>query len=279
MKSQQYYQILSYLLICIIVLAIVCTGSGIALAIVKATSEDIPNHETNTEPNTSDVSVNAPSPSVIMEETADFGMSYIDKMIFFGESTTSHFSSRGVLSGGKETTQVWSESSGTRTLSSKITSQIITTPSNVNGLTVVQACAQEKPEYIVLSFGLNGIQQFINNKKNYVDCYSNLISAIQKASPDTRIILQSVYPIAETNTTFSVDALTVDRYILTLNMWIQEIAEANTNVRYCDTASVLRNELNALIPSYDAGDGVHLTKAAYEQILMYLRTHGWQENK
>ncbi len=279
MKTQQYYQILSYLIICILVLAIVCVGSGIVLIIVKTTAPDHPDaegHPTDTEPPVKDTV--AEPPSAVMNETSDFGMAYIDKMIFFGESTTSHLSSRGVLTGGKDTEQVWSESSGTRTLSSKITSQTISTPEKVKGLTVVEACRQEQPDYMVLSFGLNGIQQFISSKQSFTDPYQNLISAIQKASPNTRIILQSVYPISETNNTFSVDGLTIDRYILTLNTWLQEIAEANENVRYCDTASVLRNELNALNPSYDAGDGVHLTKSAYEQILMYLRTHGWLES-
>jgi lysophospholipase L1-like esterase len=279
MKAQKYYQTLSYLIVCILVMALVCAGSGLALAVVKitATGGDRPEEPTiETEPPAKDTAT--PLPSTIMEETADFGMGYIDKMIFFGESTTAHLANRGVLTGGKETNQVWSESSGTRTLSSKITSQIISTPETVKGMTVIEACKQEQPEYMVLSFGLNGIQQFISDKQSFIAPYQNLISAIQKASPNTRIILQSVYPIAESNNTFSVDALTIDRYILTLNTWLQEIAETNDNVRYCDTASVLRNQFNALNPAYDVGDGVHLTKNAYEQILMYLRTHGWVES-
>lgn len=278
MKSQQYYHVLSCLIICMIVLAIICAGSGIALAIVKATAPEAESeNETDLQDTQAGVEIITPSISHIMEETADFGMEYIDKMIFFGESTTSHLVNRAVLSGGKDTTQVWSESSGTRSLSSKITSQIISTPENVKGLTVIEACKQEKPQFIVLSFGLNGITQFINDKQSYIGAYTVLINSIKEASPSTRIILQSVYPISETNDTFSVDGLTVDRYILTLNSWLIELASTHENVRYCDTASVLRNELNALIPSYDAGDGVHLTKQAYEKILMYLRTHGWME--
>ena len=37
----------------------------------------------------------------------------IDKIIFLGESTTYHLKSRGVLSGGTQTTQVWAPKSGT----------------------------------------------------------------------------------------------------------------------------------------------------------------------
>ena len=70
--------------------------------------------------------------------------------------------------------------------------------------------------------------------------------------------------------------MTVNRYIMTLNTWIPEIAAAHENVRYADTASVLRMSDQALYPSYDAGDGIHLTAAAYEKVLQYLRTHAWQ---
>ena len=279
MTSKRYYQILSSLLIGILVLATVCIGSGIALIAVKLSASGDGTEETTAPIDTGDDTDPAVSVSVIMGQTADYGMAYIDEMIFFGESTTSHLASRGVLSGGKDTLQVWSEASGTRTLSSKITSQIISTPEPVRGLTVVEACAQQKPAYMVLSFGLNGIGQFIKDRQSFVNAYSGLIRAIQAASPDTRIILQSVYPISESNNTFSVDGLTVNRYILTVNGWIEELAKTHENTRYCDTASVLRNELNALIPAYDAGDGIHLTKEAYEAILLYLRTHGWQESK
>ena len=280
MTSKRYYQILSSLLIGILVLATVCVGSGIALLVVKSTAKGDDTEETTAQSDTNaDTDEPSLSVSVTMEQTADYGMAYIDKMIFFGESTTSHLASRGVLSGGADTVQVWSEASGTRTLSSKITSQIISTPASVKGLTVIEACKQEKPAYMVLSFGLNGIAQFIKDRQSFLNAYSGLIQAIQKASPDTRIILQSVYPISESNNTFSVDGLTVNRYILTVNGWIEELAKTHENTRYCDTASVLRNELNALIPAYDAGDGIHLTKEAYEAILLYLRTHGWQESK
>ena len=42
----------------------------------------------------------------------------IDDIIFLGESTTYHLKSRGVLSGGTETKQVWAPRSGTLMLDS-----------------------------------------------------------------------------------------------------------------------------------------------------------------
>ena len=64
--------------------------------------------------------------------------------------------------------------------------------------------------------------------------------------------------------------------ILTVSSWLPEIAASFENVRVADTASVLRGDDNALLSSYDNGDGQHLTASAYEEILAYLRTHAWQ---
>ena len=212
---------------------------------------------------------------MLLGESADAGMAYIDRMIFVGESTTAHLRARGVLSGGTDTKQVWQDDSGTKRLSSAITSEMIFYPESGENMTIADACAVEKPDYIVLSFGLNGLQTFVANKSTYVSNYSKLIRAIQAASPDTKIILQTVYPICDVGN-FAEDLDTLNAHILTLNSWLPEIAAAFENVRVADTASVLRDTNNALLPTYDNGDGQHLTASAYKAVLAYLRTHAWQ---
>ena len=76
---------------------------------------------------------------------------------------------------------------------------------------------------------------------------------------------------------FSVDGATVCSYTETLNGWLREIASTHENVKFADTASMLKAADGTLLPSYDSGDGVHLTAQAYQQILHYLRTHAWQD--
>ena len=116
---------------------------------------------------------------------------------------------------------------------------------------------------------------FINNKNSYVNNYGKLIGAIQAASPDTRIILQTVYPVSNADD-FSVDVATLNAHIDTLNSWLPEIAAAHKNVRVADTASMLRNVDGQLGSAYDVGDGIHLNANAYLDVLAYLRTHAWQ---
>ncbi len=278
--KQQKYEPVAVAICLLALLSVLCILLALTLGILSLATND---RERETESNTEteeqtekDAPVVSQSDKVILKEGDDAGMEYIDQMIFFGESTTAHLRSRGVLTGGTETKQVWADQSGTKTLSSQLLSTTIVYPETGENLLISEAVERSKPKYMVLSFGLNNIVGFIEKKSLYVNNYNKLIDAIQAASPDTKIILQSVYPIAQSNTDFSVDAETVNNYSQALNEWLIEIAAAHENVRFADTGSALRDADNALLPSYDSGDGVHLTAAAYEAILSYLRTHPWK---
>lgn len=280
MTKPQKYNSISIAVCLLALLSLVCILLALTLGILslaRSPHEQETETDTETERQTErDVPVSSDPDKVILKEGPDAGMEYIDQMIFFGESTTAHLRSRGVLTGGTETKQVWADQSGTKTLSSQLLSTTIVYPETGESLLIPEAVERSKPKYMVLSFGLNNIVGFVGKKSLYVNNYHKLIDAIQAASPDTKIILQSVYPIANSNTDFSVDAETVNTYAQTLNEWLIEIASAHENVRFVDTGSVLRDADNALLPSYDSGDGVHLNVAAYEAILNYLRTHPWK---
>ncbi len=277
MDSNEQNQIFAVLILIICALTAICIVGGAVLGIVKLANPeptDKPSAD-STGSDTADTDVSVTPQEVILEECPDVGMEYIDSMIFFGESTTAHLRSRGVLTGGTETHQVWADASGTQRLSSHLLSNEIIYPPTQASMKITDACAAAKPDIMVLSFGHNGLEGFIANKSSYVNNYGRLIAAIQAASPETKIILQTVYPIRATGN-YSADLKTLNRYIDTLNSWLPEIAAQYENVRVADTASVLKNAENELLPSYDNGDGIHLTASAYREILGYLRTHAWQ---
>lgn len=276
MDSKTENNLLAYLILIIAALTVLCLIATAVFAIVKIANR-APETETEapTESNTDSTPTQVSPQLVTMAETPDAGMEYIDSMIFFGESTTAHLRARGVLSGGTSTRQVWADASGTRMLSSRTTSEPITYPETGEALTIAEACERAKPEYLVLSFGLNGITGFVANKTSYVNSYNKLINTVKQASPNTKIILQTVYPVCRADG-FTVDTATLNAHIQTLNSWLPEIAAAHENVRVADTASVLYNSEGMLAASFDNGDGIHLTRSAYEEILAYLRTHAWQ---
>lgn len=279
MNSKTQNNLLAYLILTIAVLLILCLIGSAALAVVKiVNADDAPETLPSTDTETDSVPTQVDPLTVTLGETPDAGMKYIDRMIFFGESTTAHLRSRGVLTGGTDTKQVWADASGTKSLSSKITSESIIYPETGENLMIAEACAKAQPDYLVLSFGLNGINGFIANKSTYVNAYNQLIRAVREASPNTKIILQSVYPVCDGtgSQAFGTDVATLNANIRTLNTWLPEIAASHENVRFVDTASVLCDSQNQLATSYNNGDGIHLTVSAYEAILAYLRTHAWQ---
>lgn len=258
--------------ICLILFVVVlfrncsCAGGGV--------------QETEKESRETESSSQIPANSVILNTVNEYDQAYIDSIIFFGESTTAHMRSRGVLSGGTNTKQVWADSSNTMMLDIDIGIKSIVYPDTGKEMTVADAVAQKKPKYIVLTFGLNGIVSFHNNQQLFVGSYKKLIETIQENSPNTKIILQSAFPVAEakyqSSWAYSASPDMINEYIDTLNEWAIDIAKSFENVKYIDTAQLLKDANGYLRPEYQT-DGIHLTADAYKAILNYIGTHKYTD--
>ena len=216
---------------------------------------------------------------VFLEQSTDAGQNYIDSFIFLGESTTFHLKSRGVLSGGTETKQVWAPKSGTLMLDQSTSECRIVYPETNEELDLHDALALKHPKYILLTFGLNGAGRTVSKGAEYFKtCYKKLTNTIRDASPNTKIILQSCFPVAKNMdmSAYSINYLELNKYIDTLNEWTRELADDN-GYGYLNTSEILKNEEGALRDELQVGDGYHLTRAAYEEILYYIRTHALKE--
>ena len=270
----------------VLTLSLVCLLSLAILGVLALTAPDAPASEPYEPPYEEEYPVydpNAPADpddaalpahSRILAKTDDAGQGYIDRMIFVGESTTAHLRNRGVLSGGTDTQQVWSNKDNTMTLDLNILKKTIRYPVSGVDMTIPEAVASAKPEYIVLSFGVNGINGFVKNTGVYKAAYGMLIDAIHAASPSTVVLLQTVYPVAKNQTAFSEDAATVNAHVRKLNELLPTIAEEH-GAYVVDTASCLLDVQGLLRSDYQNGDGLHLTREAYLTILDYLRTHAY----
>ena len=208
--------------------------------------------------------------------TSDMGEEYIDSIIFIGESTTYHLKNREMLKGGKNTRQVWSTCAGTMMLDMGITDVKIVYPDTSEEITIGEAAALESPEIFVLTFGLNGVVGKVRGgEKYYKDCYMALVNELKANSPDSKIIIQACPPIAANmdTTAYGVDARTVNGYIDRLNEWARTMC-SEQGIYYLASSDVLKDTRGYLADEYQAGDGYHLTAAAYEKMLHYIRTHG-----
>lgn len=213
----------------------------------------------------------------ILPLTEDAGEKYQNSLIFMGESTTYHLKTQKVLFGGENTHQVWANESGTMNLDMTTKNTKIIYPETKEKMTPAMAAAEKKPKYIVLTFGLNGAVQNVKRGKDYyISCYSSLISSLQKASPGTRIIIQSAFPVSSKMdmSKYTVDAKTLNSYIEKINLWSLELAQ-NMGLRYLNTSEILTDGEGYLRTEYMAQDGYHICREGYIEILKYIRTHAY----
>ena len=243
------------------------------IAEVSETTEQTP--QTTEEPITSAPETTAEPPAVpseaLLSESKDAGQEYLDKMIFIGDSTTYSFLYYGKLNGGKESLQVWTPASRTLTLDHATTTTILY-PDTEEEIVIKEAVSRKKPEIIVITLGVNGISYM--NEEYFKSSYSKLVGIIQKESPDTRIILQSIFPVA---TNWEKTKSINNEKITNANEWVHAVAK-ECGVHYLDTISVLAVDEGGYLPqSYQNGDGLHLSPAACDIVLNYIRTHALPE--
>lgn len=219
--------------------------------------------------------------AIATPEGVDMGQEYIDSFVFFGESTTYHLKSRGVLSDGTNTKQIWGTESGTAKLDITIKELRIVYPETNELLTIGEAAARKKPKRMFLCFGLNGAVGNIKKGEDYFKaCYRILIDEILKNSPSTEIFLASAFPVAENMDMrrYTVDVDTLNSYIATENEWSRELAD-EYGACYLDVAKELTDSRGRLLVKYQVGDGHHLNEEAYRTVLKYIRTHPNNKNQ
>ena len=207
------------------------------------------------------------SPTVL-GKTDDAGDDYIEKLTFLGDSTTYGLKAYKMLAGGKNTKQVWTSSSASLSLN-KILEKKIVYPDTGKEMTIAEAAEKAKPEYLVITLGVEGVT-FLD-EEGFKEQYTALVEAVKNASPDTKIILQSIFPV-NSETFSNPDKLNND-LIDKANGWVLEIAE-NTGVHYLDTQSVLKSADGGLDKKYDnGGNGINLNDTGFGVVLDYIKRH------
>lgn len=227
---------------------------------------------TATAPETTAENTPVISPAVLAE-TPDAGQEYIDSIIFLGDSRTYGLKAYKMLRDGKETTQVWTPLSGTLTINAVSTKKIYY-PAMDSEVLISEAAADAEPKLMVISLGFNYASGALSKDKQqtyFINEYSKLIDIIKENSPETIIILQSLYPVYSP----MYDAIN-NEMVNERNAWILETAESK-GVYYLDTQSVLRDENGDLPEKYQNGDGYHPNEAGYKIILDYIKTHAVPE--
>ena len=151
-------------------LALLCIVFAIIAAISTGCSGGCAGSDSTESGSQSDTSALSPSPvpdSVTLPETADAGQAYQDKLTFLGDSLTAHLVSRGVLTDGQNTKQVWRTKDNMLNLDSPITSDKINLPGTDRYVTIAEAAAELKPEILIITLGTDyGVSYLVETRSS-----------------------------------------------------------------------------------------------------------------
>ncbi len=252
---KKYNKIYGLLAIFTVIVAFACLTSMVLMCIygVKPTLNEQKNNA---------------SLSAELEETYDFGEGYIKSMVFVGDRTVARLDE---LNQTVFSSQVWSGEDGTLRLDHNLVNTPILHSSDKKFSSVAEAARIYKPAYMLITVGLdNGVGYCTKEKvKEY---YLKLIESVKDASPSTKIILQSVLPVSKKAE--KEDPSISNARIREFNLWISEFCY-EAAVSYLDTHSVMTDNKGALRSEFDSGDGITPNEAGYNEMLYYIRTHGY----
>ena len=185
----------------------------------------------------------------------------IASLTFLGDSITAHMISRADV----ERAQVWATKERYLNLDSRITYAKIVAPDTGKEERIAEVAARLKPSHLVITLGVDyGVYYYRNDLSLFAKYYEKLLNEISVVSPDTKILLQSIFPVTAGCKTIT------NEMIDNANTVIREIAQRRS-LTYLDTQSVLRDADGFLKKEFCfSEDGIHLTRAAYSEILAYI---------
>ena len=188
----------------------------------------------------------------------------VDRMTFFGDSTTAHLALRG----GIPAERVWSGVNSTVLFETVNAVKCVHLQKENRDLSLAEAVALKKPRILVITVGVSGGAGRLS-RESFVSIYRELLLSVRKASPETKILVQSLLPLSDKS---------VKHYkrwtkeaVVQANGWVRELC-AEMRIPYVDThAKLIDPNTGYLKTEYQNDEYMHLTSAAYTVILENLR--------
>ena len=211
--------------------------------------------------------------------------SLLSSICFLGDSTTNSLRYHGVLPGGRDTVQVWTGAKNTLSMWDIAEKKICLSPPMYEALRASPHFPKHKmrltetakdgklyldiatmmsimrPKMLVITLGINGCAMM--TKSDFKTEYTRLIRVLKEASPESTLVLNTIYPVMQT-------AVVKNSDIDAANSWISEIAK-DENLPFLNTNFLLKAENGFPLSSYlDSTDGIHWNQDGAKKILEVL---------
>ena len=186
---------------------------------------------------------------------------FLDQLTFLGDSTTAHLAARSAL----RTEQIWATKERYLNLDPRITYANIVAPDTGKEETICTIAARLRPKYLVITLGVDYAVYYYRDRQDLLRFYyEKLLNGIEEASPDTVMVIQSIFPVARTCKVLT------NEMIQRANATVAAMARERGLV-FVDQTATLSDTQGFLRPEYcSSEDGIHLTAAAYEAVLAHL---------
>ncbi len=201
---------------------------------------------------------------VKLKETKNYGDDYFNNIIMIGDSNIKNMYEYGVVKGENAWASPCINAESMHYLELNLYGYNTT-------MTLINAIEKYKPKRIILNFG--SFSSLWITDKVFTDNASSMIEKIKKVSPDTDIIIASIYPVTKNginNDHFDQNAINKCNFILL------ELA-SQYKIKYLDVQEVLKDSSGYGNPSYYINDGFHLTNYGQKLVKEYINTHAVEE--
>lgn len=204
--------------------------------------------------------------STILEESEDAGQDYVDETLFLGDSNTARM--YRMFDYCTYDNAIGSVGMSARSLATYACVQL---QGYSNYVTMAKAVSLMQPRRVILTFGTNDLSPSYS-AESFVENYEEGIKTIVEAYPSVDIIINSIPPLGQKHSNQNLTQTQVDEY----NKALVEMCKEN-DWKFLNSAEVLKDASTGYAKSgyVESSDGIHLTKAAMEELFEYVRTHSY----
>lgn len=204
--------------------------------------------------------------STILEESEDAGQDYVDETLFLGDSNTARmYRTFGYCTYDNA---IGSVGMSARSLATYACVQL---QGYSNYVTMAKAVSLMQPRRVILTFGTNDLSPSYSTE-SFIENYEEGIKTIVEAYPSVDIIVNSIPPLGQKHSNQNLTQTQVDEY----NKALVEMCKEN-DWKFLNSAEVLKDASTGYAKNgyVVSSDGIHLTKAAMEELFEYVRTHSY----